>query len=827
MADPEPGAGAVTRTGLSALALPPLLGALLHLAGPGSAGAAPHRPGSDPSCSSLAATDPGLLREVATRVEERLAAALRDAELAGPGQTGYLEEVARAAAADLHFLLGEVPALGHLGREPVLGPAQLEGAVADLFLLTGRPELAAEGYRRAAAASLAEPDSGVETLGVETLCGASHGGRLYTAELWRGRRGRLRLGDHLLAREPESARVVERILLPGVPGGFRVAAGALEVRSGPAPRGPWTMRLFRGRRSFPVWVAGGVYPVDRFRTLDAGWFLADNFVHGDGRWRSPTFEPRKEPRADLPADLAELEIALRTARRNDPTQPWHLFFLGQCLWAQDRRPEATAVWEELLALGFPATQYYEWAWMAQSFELYGQPEWADAAFRRALEHRRRLPRPVGRSTSAEREVDAPFVKNWSGRPPGVDPERAHLWWQRARELTGLAPGDGFRAVLWAHHFERLGDRERADAERAVLAAARREPWPWGFLAWVDYALWLTYGTLAGLLFAVLAVLGGSVRPVLSWHSLRIVLGAVCVPLLAVGLASIALLLAIDLANHVYAIPIGASDAFAVGGYELRYADQAPPEQRLEAALASHAIGDRERARRLYRSLPETPRQEHLLAALERGLPPWIPEPPRPAPRLGPADLSKIWRDHRSWDLRRTPQLLHWTVEDPLPKILRETSERAGLPPLEPRHRYLASAIGLALLAVLVLRGWLGPLCRLLIPGTRALRRGHPLRAHLTFTLFAIAAGPSLWLLTALPTGLPSPGWFSSEAPLPGPDELILPPLLHDQLTAESFWSLLWVHPGARLFYCLVVLSLVASLYLHGRGTRKPSPGSLF
>jgi hypothetical protein len=808
----------------------PVLLAILAATPPPSVAAAALPEGS---CQSLLASDPELLGTITARIEERLATALRDASLAGAGQQGYLDDVARAAAADLTALLSELPALRYLRHQPVLSGARLDGLLADLFLVAGRRQLAAEAYRRAA--------------GVATLCGASYDGKLYTVELWRHRQGRPRLSHDVLVREPGTWRVLERRLLPGLPDGFRTVDGTLEIVYKFASAVPWipderrTLRLAAGRWSYPVWVPAGSDPLARLRSLDAAWALAENFVYDDDGGRASDFRPRKNVREGLAAELPELETALLAAIAEDPTQPWYLFLLGQCRWAQGRRPQAAAVWEALLAGELGAIPYYEWAWMAQSFELYGQPEWADAAYRRALERRRRLPRPVGWSSDLERQVNAPFTKSWAGaaRPPALDPDRAYLWWLRAREISGVADADGFRAVLWADYLERRGDDTRAAAELAYLARARRGPPEQLSAAYVDYGLWLVYAALAGLLFVPLAFLAKSVRPAISWLValtlaplvvlLRLPRGGwrrifsalrrstiILLPLLVCGLAYLAFTFLAVLVAHFRSPPSHPSDTFYVTQRQLWSAGHAPPEQRLEAALATHAISDTASARKLYKSLPETPRQESRLAALDRDLPPWISEPADRLPRFDLAALTEVWGDHELWHPRNVPGILKFLVGNRLPAILGEAAAQTEIFHLDPIRLGIAALAGLALVTLLWIRGWLGRGCLLLVPGSFAFLAGRPLRAYLTFLFFAFAAGPSLWLLAGMSAGQPSPGWLASQAPLPQADEIALPPGPVDELIADNFWSLLWVYPGARPFYLLVALSLAASLYLHVR-----------
>jgi hypothetical protein len=117
----------------------------------------------------------------------------------------------------------------------------------------------------------------------------------------------------------------------------------------------------------------------------------------------------------------------------DPTQPWHLFYLGQALWFQGKKQEAESFWSGMLE-GFSHMPYYEFGWMAAYFERLGQREWADRAWRKleALFPAQSGPGPVGASL-VEVLINLPSerIGAWEARATG-DWERGRLWTERRR-----------------------------------------------------------------------------------------------------------------------------------------------------------------------------------------------------------------------------------------------------------------------------------------------------------------------------------------------------------------------------------------------------------
>lgn len=829
-------------------------------------------------CEKLAQSDAALLDDVAARAEERLAVEIWDASLAGAEQQAYL---ATTTVRDLTALLSMIPALSTAEPEP--SPAEIYGMAGDLFLATDRPELAIELYRRAARTVPTKE-------GNATRCSASYAGKIYTLDFYAehfGYRSGLRHTPYLLTRDPNTGQVLERILLPEIPVALSIGEGALLIfyrsypRSGAREIG--TLHLPEGRLGYPLW-APNTLP-DRIRLRLSGYSLVHNFIYrsdeSGGNLYKPEFSPRGDVTSALPANLEDLEVALRQAVLRDPTQPWHLFFLGQCLWAQGSRREATAAWEGLFADGFRTIPYYEFSNMAWRFDLYQQPEWADAAFREALARRRNLTPPIAHSYSLEWLINAPRIhrriepEQW----PKLDAERSYLWWLRFREISGVTAGDGFRAILWANYMKSIGDTERAADELAYLEQVRqytRLPEARSLRAYQDYTLWTCLASLAGLLvvalvlFAKLLFFKARVVPAIftvaslvvfvslfdlpagsplwvfaalllvslttlglwplrsnffrvGWRKmLRVLLrqaGAALIPLLVFGASLAAYSFATFYVLRIHSRAFFLNDALKP---QSGYAEDASQATRLKTALAHHAAGDFERARRLYESLPETTLVKQNLSALLRALPPLVSEPVLSDPRV---DATAFWQSLEDSGLKKF--FMSSSFLDPVGVILslpRKTLIQLRTVFMEKDYPEIV-LLAVALVCLLrPVRRWLGRAALILIPGAIFLRRRQLVRAYTTLWLFLFAAGPLLWLFLVKTSHTYDP--LASPGPASWPmsfnlltlhrTEFALPPPGFDQLLAENFWSLLWVYPYARLFYFLVALSLLAALYLHGR-----------
>lgn len=730
-------------------------------------------------CQQLISSSGVPLEEVVERIAGRLRMAVRDASLAGAGERRYLADLAASALWDLKVILGELPGPSRLSGDP--DAADVYRLLADLFLATDRVAPAMEAYRRADELRPAR----------RGRCGIRYQGRVYTFEMVR-RKDSVQTTPYLLIRDPATGSVLERFLLPAVGVAFAIGETDLHVIYRHwDERGLGSSRVKEGRLDRGVWVPEDLFA--RTRSRLGALNLAANFIsEAHPFYRelpNPEFTPREELIEDLPGSLDELEAALRRAIVGDPTQPWHLLLLGQCLWAGGRRGEATAVWEDLFAGGFPATPYYEYWKMAWYFELYRHPGWADAALREAVSRRRNVPLPVDRSDLIERLVNVSTRRMTFGPAgwPELDVERAYLWWLRLRQISGLSAGDDFRAVLWANYFKGIGDTERASAELAYRDQVQRS----GAVspaAYCDYASWFFLASLAGLgvvvgdfflrLTKTVAQKRRKDRQVPHRGRRRRVLKvlwrrscAVSIPLAVLALSLAALTLALAYLRQREQEPLVLSDV---------------PEP--EVSTMPPIVSGRE------------PRRSPAADAFDVSFRKWI--------------ASEPWRPRRA--LSQVPEA-YWKFV-----------KRHVLEPIAREKLLLAALLPSVLLALTLRpwRGWARRLVSILIPGAVFLWRGQLVWAYLTIWSFLVAAGPLQWLVRlTLANGSGfvdhrvSPGWFSFHYSLIPADDFALPRADFDRLLAENLLSLLWTYPHARLFYSLVALFLLASLCLHIRGLR--------
>jgi hypothetical protein len=393
-----------------------------------------------------------------------------------------LDDLEAALAADLAVIFG---VLAELGFDPPFwpSPAEMFSLLGDLDLIAGRPVAAAEAYL------LAEGNSA----GYLPLCGRFFAGKVYGVESRTEGFTVSALTGYLLAWDPLSGQVLERHLLPDIPEAVGKDQESLWIAFPDGSRS----RLAGGRLEPEIRLHDDL--IRRVRAMRAGSGLAKNWADPQQRW---AFGLVREIDDRLPLNPAELEAALLSAARKDPTQPWYPFWLGQVMWSEGRRAEAETVWREMsprLERGMP---YYESFWMAAYHEVFGRPDWADRVFEAALRERRSLPADAKLVAWTERVIAPQYLDLWARRSPA----RHHLWWQRVREITGTASGDAFKAAMWSEQLARRGQDAAAREEHSSIARARQGD-PATESAWVDYALYLALAALA-MLFARLAVLGG-------------------------------------------------------------------------------------------------------------------------------------------------------------------------------------------------------------------------------------------------------------------------------------------------------------------------------
>lgn len=346
----------------------------------------------------------------------------------------------------------------------------------------------------------------------QSSLGFFHQGRLYVKETFQSKKytGNQRLETaYLLALDPETGKILGRFHLPGAARSFLVGKDAVRVYYD-AGAGQANQIDFSPGKEDRVLFYGEDLPL-RIQSMQSGWALAANFMNDlESHEYAENARFESQPGIlydDAPKTLPDLETALRNAIEKDETQPWHLFLLGQVLWSQNRKDEAESTWNAIAGGTFPAIPYYDFAYMSGIFERFGQKEWADHAYRLALECRRRSPVPVGFSTLIERLVNANFIRAaaWASRE-GVDLERQHLWFMRARELSGVClEGDDFAAAAWSKYYRKKHDPGKASLEDSVFAKAQRHPLNIITATTnLDYAFYVLTATAVS--FPVLAVL---------------------------------------------------------------------------------------------------------------------------------------------------------------------------------------------------------------------------------------------------------------------------------------------------------------------------------
>ena len=216
---------------------------------------------------------------------------------------------------------------------------------------------------------------------------------------------------YLLAHDPATHLVVARYYLPGFLEHLIVRDRTLEIHYRQTDTSPVLsmVRFSAGAFDRPIFHGD---QASRYISMRAGWNLAANFVEELlGSWQPGdeiTFGRRRSPpEPAAPQTLPDLRSALERAIESDPTQPWHLFFLGLTLDALGRPAEAEESFEGLLTRRFSGTPYFEFARMTELFDRLGRRRLADRAFEVALRKRRALPPSPSCSTFTARLFNAP------------------------------------------------------------------------------------------------------------------------------------------------------------------------------------------------------------------------------------------------------------------------------------------------------------------------------------------------------------------------------------------------------------------------------------
>lgn len=549
--------------------------------------------------------------------------------------------------------------------------------------------------------------------------------------------------------------------------------------------------------------------------MSAGLAAAANFLPelNERAFRSTSRYP------DAPRTPSDLEATLRAAREKDPTQPWHLFLLGQVRWEQGARGEAEALWQEMLERPFEGVPYFEYSTLAFFLERFHQPALADRAYAEALRRRREFAQPIGWSTIIETFLNMRVCSRRNA--PWLDEDRAFVWFQRCEELFGPGESDAVVATVWQKYFRERGDAAREQLAAAIVQKTTANPMdPTPTLVRYDYALTVLialslafWAGSAGLLLRAPRA-GASRLAMLSRRERRTLFAAGLLPLLlSPGVAS----LSSRFMRHA-SLPIPTGDAlgsaFVVSTLDRRLRELDTPPLRFAAAVAHHLAGDVDRARELYVSLGEDNRARRNLEALDRG----SLAPPEP---LTAGDFADAWLAvsprERLWWLTHSDAFMReteWMFTVFAPITLANAMLLAGLLGAFWRiRRKEASAASPELGSDRSLRSRQRRLLTSLTPGVPDLKLGRPARGYLVLGGFMLA-------LTAL-VGQLTPG----DRPAPGPLTAALSANISAQLLpvppSESpadipvalRWAVFWAYPHARPFWSLVGLALLASLGL--------------
>ena len=693
--------------------------------------------------------------------------------------------------------------------------AALAPGDAKTFAMLGDVHMAADRFQDAVAAYRRASEIGGPYTTREAIL---YDGKLYAREMSRNlfRSGPAPREDtgYMLACDQATGKVLERYRLPGPLRAFTPLATAIEITYdmafGPGRASRYARIGFStGRFEQPVFY--GTSLLLRRQAINSAEGAAANFASWGG---SDTFAtPRKQPRSDAPRTLSELEMTTRRAFERDPTQPWHLFLLGQALWSEGRRDEATETWTRMFAGTFPAIPYYEYMKMAHDFERFGQRPWADRAFDEALARRRRLPQQIEASFWIERVLNGGFA-TWQG----TDVERTYTWLERSRQISGVTEGDDLVAALWQRYFRERGDLARARAEAEYFDRVRANPYSHKDMAYFDYATYvfwaasLAFWSIAIVFFLARRSNHGSVSASMSPEERAALVVALT---LAVISAVPVWILDYRLNQLFSALPV--SDSFGHANFiqalEDRLKRSDTKELRFAAAVAHHLAGDTTRAEELYESLPQDSRVATNLDALRKGV-------------LTPPDqltVDDVFRAYTVAPVSQWPSIFwyglgHFEISPP-PLAVFNVDWIVGVAVLVALWRRPARTVSTPDSArPMGGRSRFARTVSILVPGLFDLQIGLPWRGMVILELFLFAlfagVGQLLARVTYGPVGAPglaTANWSASilrSLPFPTQSGQF------DAATRAQHWTLFWAYPSAKLFWSIVALALVTSLALH-------------
>ncbi|UCH97561.1 MAG: protein kinase, partial [Candidatus Aminicenantes bacterium] len=399
-------------------------------------------------------------------------------------------------------------ALKALNKAVLLDPGDAVSfaLMGDLHMKAGKFQEAVKAYK--AAAETGKPYTGKRAIYYDNklYCKEVFTSKLYNR--YKYRKKKETVTRYLLESDPLTGQVTARYCLPGVPESFTIRDNSIHIE----------YRYFylkekiifaNGKFDRPVFYGGDI--LLRWQSMWSGWALAANFMEQLEKIHIPFAEFKLRTHrvfSDAPGNLQALENSLEKAIIKDPTQPWHLFFLGQALWAQGQKQKAKKTWENIFSLKFPHIPYYEFSYMAYFFEHLGQTDRADKAYHEALKRRNQLPLPGEFSSLLERFINAPNIRKAAMlSKEDKDTDRAYLWLKRVRKLMGICPGDYLASLSWEKYFRRQGDMEKAGRETAVQKRAKAHPVnDLEAYAYSNYAIYLlTAASIAFLLVFILLV----------------------------------------------------------------------------------------------------------------------------------------------------------------------------------------------------------------------------------------------------------------------------------------------------------------------------------
>lgn len=278
---------------------------------------------------------------------------------------------------------------------------------------------------------------------------------------------------YLLGADPATREIRERYALPGIPRRFKNTPTGLEivcVGGPPNEKYSSTIRLSEHHLDRPV--LPGASLLLQIRSIRTGLWRASNFLGdlaGYPRKATARFACDGPAYTQVPATLKDLEAVLTEAARQDPTQPWHPFFLGLTQWELGDQTGAQASWTRVVSGSFPGTPYYEFAWMASYLENTGHPEWADKVHEVAFAKRSSLPVPPDVIDTLCQIIHFPPLRIAAIRAQALgNSERAYVWLQRARAMLGVNPDfEPVVSALWAKEFRSRNDWQRLEQETAI------------------------------------------------------------------------------------------------------------------------------------------------------------------------------------------------------------------------------------------------------------------------------------------------------------------------------------------------------------------------